>query len=429
MVYRLQLNGKEALNATMASFCELLGVLLTSFVLNLIPFAGPSNLLIAADAALLVNVDPWVIGFLVAFGSASAKLMHYVVTFFVGSLVREERRKLLNKVSQKVGRWAFVALYVAAATPIPDEPIVIPLGLLKYNPIKFYLAYFLGKLSITILGAYMGKTAKNLFASTISQQILVAVSIILTIAITIILLKVDVNKILQTIKRKWQTRNKPLTRASLIKENQNLLICLASLSAFLLILLFRSAFSQIDTQINIWMPSIQSSNFTHVALVISDLFDIYSLLIITVVAAAFLFFKNRKDESLLLLGAMVGVALITEAVKVVVRSPRPLNGLIVDSSFSFPSGHTTGTTVFCGLLAFIAWQNWKSNKSRRLIAALAVAATSVVGFDRIYLNVHWFSDILGSYMLGIFWTSLSIMIFNHLRERKHFNQKSRAAKV
>jgi membrane protein YqaA with SNARE-associated domain len=202
MVRWLQARCKEALNITIASFYELLGILLTSFVLNLIPFAGPSNLLIAADAALLVNVDPWVIGFLVAFGSASAKLVHYAATFFIGSLVNDERRKLFNNLSQKVGRWAFIALYVAAATPIPDEPIVIPLGLLKYNPIKFYLAYFLGKLSITIPGAYMGETAKNLLESTINQQIMIAVSIILTIAITIILLKVDISKILRNIKRK-----------------------------------------------------------------------------------------------------------------------------------------------------------------------------------------------------------------------------------
>jgi membrane protein YqaA with SNARE-associated domain len=205
----------------MASLYELLGVLLTSFVLNLIPFAVPSNLLIAADAALLVNFDPWVIGFLVAFGSASAKLVHYVITFFAGSLVNEERRELLNNLSQKVGRWAFITLSVAAATPIPDEPIVIPLGLLKYNPIKFYLAYFLGKLSITILGAYLGKTAKNFLASTISQQTMIAVSIILTIAITIILLKVDINKILQNIKRKWQTR-KMLSSESLTEPRNQM---------------------------------------------------------------------------------------------------------------------------------------------------------------------------------------------------------------
>jgi membrane protein YqaA with SNARE-associated domain len=186
----------------MASLYDLLGVLLTSFGINLIPFAGPSNLLIAANAALIVKADPWTIGFLVAVGSASAKLIHYVITFFAGSLVSEKRRKILDAESQRVKRWAFPALFLAAATPIPDEPVIIPLGLLKYNPVKFYLAIFLGKLSITIIGAYLGKSGGDFFSSVISQQTLAVISILLTITVTILLLKVDVLKVLQSIKKR-----------------------------------------------------------------------------------------------------------------------------------------------------------------------------------------------------------------------------------
>jgi membrane protein YqaA with SNARE-associated domain len=186
----------------MASLYELLGVLLASFGINLIPFAGPSNLLIAANAALIVNADPWTIGFLVAVGSASAKLIHYVITFFAGNLLNAKRGKILDAESQRVKRWAFPALFVAAATPIPDDPVVVSLGLFKYNPIKFYLAVFLGKLSITIIGAYLGMTGSGLFSSILSQQIMVVVSILLTVAVTLLLLKIDVGKILHGIEKR-----------------------------------------------------------------------------------------------------------------------------------------------------------------------------------------------------------------------------------
>ena len=174
---------------------ELLGVLLTSFGLNLIPFASPSNLLIASNAALISKADPLVIGFLVAFGSASAKLIHYLVSFFIGGHMGEERRKKLDITALKVRRWAFLALFVAAATPIPDEPVVIPLGLLKYNPLKFYLALFAGKLTITILGAYLGRVSQQFLAPIISEEMLMIASIILTVVVTIVLLKIDVEKI------------------------------------------------------------------------------------------------------------------------------------------------------------------------------------------------------------------------------------------
>jgi membrane protein DedA with SNARE-associated domain len=185
---------------------ELLSVLLGSFLLNLIPFAGPSNLLIASNAALLVHTDPFTLGLLVALGSASAKFIHYLVTFFVGGFLSEERREHLGKVNSRVGKWAFAALFIAAATPIPDEPVIIPLGLMKYNPAKFCLAMFLGKISITVPGAYLGQLGQGALSSLITQEALIVLSIILTVAITIILLRIDVTKTVRKTKRNNRTK-------------------------------------------------------------------------------------------------------------------------------------------------------------------------------------------------------------------------------
>jgi uncharacterized membrane protein YdjX (TVP38/TMEM64 family) len=91
---------------------------------------------------------------------------------------------------------------VVAATPLPDEPVVIPLGLLKCNPAKFYIVFFLGKLSITILGAYLGKLSEDLFASVISQEALMIASIVLTVVVTIVLFKIDVGKIVERVLRR-----------------------------------------------------------------------------------------------------------------------------------------------------------------------------------------------------------------------------------
>ena len=187
----------------MASIYELLGVLLGSFGLNLIPFAGPSNLFIASTAALSLQSDPFTLGFLVALGASAAKGLHYLVTFFIRSHLSEKRRQRLDAKASKVKRWAFLLLFVSAATPIPDEPVVIPLGLMKYNPAKFLLAFFLGKISITIIGAYIGNWSESLFSSILSQEAMITFSVILTIVITVILLKLDVRGILERIlKRK-----------------------------------------------------------------------------------------------------------------------------------------------------------------------------------------------------------------------------------
>jgi membrane protein YqaA with SNARE-associated domain len=196
----------------LATGAELIGVLVGAFLFNLIPFAGPSNLLIASNAAVLTDSDPFTIGFLVALGSTFAKLVQYVITYFVGGHLNEQRKKRLCEVNMKLGKWSFLALFIAAATPIPDEPVVVPLGLMKYNPAKFSLALFLGKISITIFGAYLGKASQSFLSSIASHEVLTILSIVLTVIVTIALLKVNIPKIFARFKPKPQEKTDKQSR-------------------------------------------------------------------------------------------------------------------------------------------------------------------------------------------------------------------------
>jgi uncharacterized membrane protein YdjX (TVP38/TMEM64 family) len=194
----------------MASIVELIFVLVTSFGFNLIPFAGPSNLFIASNAALILDAnDPTTlvaIGILVAFGAAFAKSIHYLTAFFIGKHLSQSRQARLDADSVKVKRWAFWLLYIAAATPIPDEPVVIPLGLMKYSITKFFAAFLLGKLSITIIGAFLGALTKSTLSEWLSTEATIALSVILTIVVTVILLKVDVGKLIEKITKHLRNR-------------------------------------------------------------------------------------------------------------------------------------------------------------------------------------------------------------------------------
>ncbi len=200
----------------MASIFDFLIILGVGFLFNLIPFAGPSNLLIASNAAIgLGSADTTtliLVGALIALGAALAKGVHYMVTFFVSGRLSQKQQSRLNTDAAKVKRWAMPLLYLVAASPLPDEPIVIPLGLMKYSPIKFFTAYFLGKLTIAIVGAFLGNIAGdfllNWFTPFESFIISIVVSIVLTIVITLILLKVDVGKLSEKIfHRKDKTKD------------------------------------------------------------------------------------------------------------------------------------------------------------------------------------------------------------------------------
>ena len=192
----------------MALPIELLDVLLVSFGINMIPFASPSNLLVASSAAVLVDSDPLSIGTVVALGATSAKLIHYTISFFVGKHVGEKRRKRLEAAAAKTRRWTALAVFIAAVTPIPDDPVVIPLGLMKYNPARFAVFYFAGKTLVTVIGAFFGGFGEQLLSGYVSQMVLAIISIAMTITITVVLLKIDLLQMAERMLKKlgWKQR-------------------------------------------------------------------------------------------------------------------------------------------------------------------------------------------------------------------------------
>jgi len=170
----------------------------------------------------------------------------------------------------------------------------------------------------------------------------------------------------------------------------------------------------IDSGVSSWAASIQTGSFTIVAKGIDIAFDTYALLVLTLVTAAILFILRHWKGSLLLGGAMAGDAVLVLVFKALIQSPRPMNELIPATGFSFPSGHVTGSVVFFGVLTYLTWRHRASAKTKAATGTGYVALTVLVGFDRIYLNVHWFSDVVGAAFLGALWLAFSIFMFEYL---------------
>jgi undecaprenyl-diphosphatase len=206
------------------------------------------------------------------------------------------------------------------------------------------------------------------------------------------------------------------TNSQIFKNERSLLIaCLVALLGFWLLTYFRANFHSLDVGINLLVQSIQSNSLTFFALGVALIFDAISLVIISLFISGVLFLKNYKASGLLLLGAMGGDALIVSALKTLEHVARPTNGIFLDAGFSFPSGHSAGCIVFGGVLAYFAWRHWQSTRSRVFIGVGMGVVVGVVGFDRLYLNVHWVSDVFGGWLFGVFWLSFVILAFRQLK--------------
>ncbi len=171
-----------------------LGVFVFSLILNLIPFLSPSNIVISGAAgSILYTLNPIIIGFFVALGASLAKTIHFVISFFIGRALN--RRRVSGKAGYdgrfRMGKLGAIAAFIAAVSPIPDDPIVIPLGLIRYNPLKFFIVYFTGKMLVGVTGAFIGQRFSLTMEQILGQTATVILSIILTAILIVAFLKID----------------------------------------------------------------------------------------------------------------------------------------------------------------------------------------------------------------------------------------------
>ncbi|MGD6809482.1 MAG: phosphatase PAP2 family protein [Candidatus Bathyarchaeia archaeon] len=205
------------------------------------------------------------------------------------------------------------------------------------------------------------------------------------------------------------------TDNSLTNQRVLILISVLSIACFLPLTFWHNPFFGLNQPVNLWAANLQLGNeFTQAANLVSKLFDTTVLLACSLPIAAVLFYKKYKADALLLVGVMGVDAIALSIIKSFVVSPRPLNGLVFEDGSSFPSGHVTTTIVLFGLLTFFVWQTLKSVRPKIAMAALTLALTVAVGFDRIYLNVHWLSDVLAAPFLALFILATSLLIMQCL---------------
>ena len=100
----------------------------------------------------------------------------------------------------------------------------------------------------------------------------------------------------------------------------------------------------------------------------------------SLVIATVLFIKKQKAQSILLLSAIGGDALLVSIIKNIDPVARPANQLLPGSGFSYPSGHSAGVIVFVGLIAYYAWVHWTSKRSKNAVLAGFWLGCDVCGF-------------------------------------------------
>jgi undecaprenyl-diphosphatase len=129
--------------------------------------------------------------------------------------------------------------------------------------------------------------------------------------------------------------------------------------------------------------------------------------IISFLIVLFLMFKKYYKKAFFFVVSMAGAGILVEIIKNIVKRPRPPHYLIEVSGYSFPSGHATLSTA----LAFSLYLILKDKVNKKILLIFCIIYPLLISFSRVYLNVHYLSDVIAGIGLGLFWVSLVAIFF------------------
>lgn len=129
--------------------------------------------------------------------------------------------------------------------------------------------------------------------------------------------------------------------------------------------------------------------------------------------------KNWK-RTLEILAIGMGGFLINYFMKLFFHRLRPPHPILEPlKNFSFPSGHATSGFIFYGLIAYLVWKTHLSKAWRWVICTVLILFSLLIGFSRIYLRMHYTSDVIAGFCSGFAWLALCIYLMERLKKKSH----------
>ena len=141
-------------------------------------------------------------------------------------------------------------------------------------------------------------------------------------------------------------------------------------------------------------------------------------LTLSVVLAVLLLIKHRLGIITSLIGLSIAVS-ASAMIKILVHRFRPDASLVINydqlNDMSFPSSHALSYTLILGFLIYLTQKEVKNHWLQKLLTIVFLILIILVGISRIYLGVHWFSDVVGGYLLGAISLHFTICLYRHFK--------------
>lgn len=333
----------------------------------------------------------------------------------------------INKVRNYFDRYGGWAIAVAGFTPIPYKIFTISAGAFNVRMSTLVLASIIGRGARFFLEGILiflfGDTAKYLIENYFEA---------ITMSITVLLIifyyvwkklkskkRVKNTGIVVFLKNKYNKFYNFLTKN--IGYDKSMMyffigICLSLISLFIFFELVEYSLNigslKMDINAVNYFLSIRSDLLTSLFKTITSTGNFLFILILSLVVIAILLYKRKSKEALFLGISNLGIWLFNEALKQIFKRPRPLGiHLVKVHGYSFPSGHAMIFMGFSLFLIYLILKNLKNKLISYILSTSIFIYSILVGISRVYLGVHYLSDVFAGWIAAVLWVFTWIIIY------------------
>lgn len=205
-----------------------------------------------------------------------------------------------------------------------------------------------------------------------------------------------------------------------------LILCIFSLLCFSLVAthIQGQRIAQFDHNVISLVQGMESPGLTLLMKVFTFIGSTPTVVVIALSAILFLYFVlHHRFELIFFISIVAGTAIINLLLKLYFARQRPdLHRLIQETGYSFPSGHSMEAFALYTSLAFLLWRHFSTRISRSIIIIICSIMIVLIGISRIYLGVHYPSDVIGGYFASGVYFTFGVWLFQWYKEYRAYNK-------